>query len=181
MEAGVITNARKSIDVGTTVTGLLLGTERIYRFVHLNPAIRFEPFTYTHGADVLARIDNFVALNSAIEVDLTGQINAEEIAGSYVGSVGGAVDFLRGAARSRGGVPVIALRSTAGREQRSRIVARLSGPVSTARSDAGVIVTEHGIADLRGKSLRERRRLMIDIAPPHARAELDATAPAGRS
>jgi acyl-CoA hydrolase len=111
-----------------------------------------------------------------VEVDLTGQVNAEVARGRYVGSVGGAVDFLRGAARSPGGVPVVMLPSKAGAV--SRIVARLNGPVSTLRSDAGVVVTEHGIADLRGLTLAERAERMIGIAAPEFREALAAAADA---
>jgi acetyl-CoA hydrolase len=105
-------------------------------------------------------------------VDLSGQVNAEELRGRYVGSVGGASDFLRGAARSPGGVPIVALTSTAGGA--SRIVARLSGPVSTARSDAGVIVTEYGLADLRGAPVTVRYERMLAVAHPEHRAALAA-------
>ena len=123
---------------------------------------------------MLSAIERFVAVNSAIEVDLTGQVNAEQAAGRYVGAVGGAADFLRGAARSQGGLPIVALPSLAG--GRSRIVARLSGPVSTSRADAGLIVTEHGVADLRGQPLSKRIRRMIDIAAPQFRAALEQEA-----
>lgn len=168
--SGVITNARKTRDRGVTVTGLALGGRSTRQLIHRNPAVQFRSTRYTHDAGVLASIDRLVALNSAVEVDLTGQINAEQVAGSYVGAVGGAVDFLRGAARSRGGLPIVALPSTAG--TLSRIVARLSGPVSTSRADVGLIVTEHGIADLRGQPLSERIRRMIAIADPRFRDEL---------
>jgi acyl-CoA hydrolase len=175
MEAGVVTNARKAVDPGVTVGGLLLGTRRVYRFAHANPDLRFAAATYTHGADVLARQERLVALNAAIEVDLTGQVNAEVAAGTYLGSVGGAGDFLRGAGRARGGLPIVALASTVGPGGASRIVSRLSGPVSTARSDAGLVVTEHGVADLRGRTLRERKTLMIALADPAHRDALAAT------
>ena len=173
--SGVITNARKSIDRGVTVAGIMMGSRRLYDLAHRNPAIQFRSTNYVHHAEVLARIDRFVALNTAIEVDLTGQVNAEVAGGLYIGAVGGALDFLRGAARSRGGVPVVALPSTAGdgAKRSSRIAARLSGPVSTPRSDAGVIATEYGIADLRGQVLSERRRRMIAIAHPDFRAALE--------
>lgn len=171
---GAITNARKSRDRGITVTGLALGGRPVHALVHRNPAVQFRSTRYTHDAGVLADIAHFVALNSAVEVDLTGQVNAEQAAGSYVGAVGGATDFLRGAARSRGGLPIVALPSMAGRH--SRIVARLSGPVSTSRADAGLIVTEHGVADLRGLPLSKRIRRMIDIAAPGFRATLEKEA-----
>jgi acetyl-CoA hydrolase len=171
VQAGVITNARKSIDRGVTVAGVMFGSKRLHDFAHNNRQIQFRSCAYTHGAGVLAQIENFVALNSAVEVDLSGQINAEVAAGVYVGAVGGAVDFLRGAQRSKGGLPIVALPSTAGRH--SRIVARLNGPVSTPRSDAGIIVTEYGVADLRGAGLAERARRMIAIAHPDEREKLE--------
>ncbi|MGK8204860.1 acetyl-CoA hydrolase/transferase family protein [Burkholderia cenocepacia] len=171
MESGVITNARKTIDAGKTVAGVLIGSARLHDFVHQNPNVLLRSTDYVHNAEVLASIDRLVAINSAIEVDLTGQVNAEVANGSYLGAVGGAGDFLRGAARSRGGVPIIALPSTS--KGQSRIVARLSGPVSTPRCDAGLIVTEYGVADLRGLSLKQRVRRMIDIAHPDVRPELD--------
>lgn len=176
-EAGVITNARKTRDRGVSVTGWLLGSRQIYDFAHRNPGVRLCPSFYTHDPAVLSGHDRFVAINSAVEVDLTGQVNAEVAGGQYIGSVGGAAEFLRGAHGSRGGLPIIALPATVGRSGASRIVARLSGPVSTPRSEAGLFVTEHGIADLRGRTLAERRRLMIEIAAPEHRAALDATAP----
>lgn len=171
MERGVITNARKSVDAGVTVTGMMMSTHRMHRFAHRNPAVQFRGTDGIHGAAALARHERFTALNSAIEVDLTGQIAAEVAGGAYLGAVGGALDFLRAARTSRGGLPVVALPSRAGTA--SRIVARLSGPVSTPRSDAGVIVTEHGVADLRGRSLRERVRRMIAIADPSLRESLE--------
>ena len=174
MEAGVITNARKSIDRGVTVAALMFGSRRLQQFCHRNPLVQFRSNAYTHNAEVLARIERFTALNTAIEVDLSGQINAETAGGVYVGAVGGALDFLRGAHRSKGGLPIVALPSTAGKA--SRIVAKLSGPVSTPRSDAGIIVTEYGVADLRGAPLSERARLMIAIAHPDFREQLERDA-----
>ena len=123
---------------------------------------------------MLAASHKLTAINAAIEVDLTGQINAEVAAGCYVGAVGGAVDFLRGAARSRGGLPIVALPATT--KGRTRIVVQLSGPVSSPRSDAGLIVTEHGVADLRGQTLSRRVRRLIDIAAPEHREDLERQA-----
>lgn len=171
---GGVTNARKSRDRGITVAGLALGGRPVHELIHRNPAVQFRSTRYTHDVGVLSSIERFVALNSAVEVDLTGQVNAELAAGRYVGAVGGAADFLRGAARSRGGLPIVALPSLAG--GRSRIVSRLSGPVSTSRADAGLIVTEHGVADLRGQPLAQRIRRMIDIAAPQFRAALEQEA-----
>lgn len=172
-ESGVITNACKAVDRGTTIAGMLLGSRRIYQFAHANPAIQLRGTQYTHALDVIRQIDRFVAINSAVEVDLTGQVNAEMAGGHYVGGVGGAVDFARGAAASHGGLPIIALPSTGGRCAASRIVSQLNGPVSTSRADAGIVVTEYGVADLRGRTLRQRQQLMIDIAHPSHRAQLE--------
>ncbi len=171
MQSGAITNERKSIDRGVTVGGIMFGSKRLHDFAHRNPQIQFRSSSYTHGPAVLAQHERFTALNSAVEVDLSGQINAEVAAGVYVGAVGGAVDFLRAAHYSKGGLPIVALPSTAGKH--SRIVARLNGPVSTPRSDAGIVVTEYGVADLRGATLAARRRRLLDIAHPDFRAELE--------
>ncbi|MBD1552472.1 acetyl-CoA hydrolase/transferase family protein [Pseudomonas typographi] len=172
MQRGVITNQRKTRDRGISIGGILMGSRVLHDFASHNPAIELRSTRYTHDAQVLASIDRLVAINSAVEVDLTGQINSEVAAGSYVGAVGGALDFIRGAQRSKGGLPIIALPATAG--SHSRIVAQLSGPVTIPRSDAGVIVTEFGVADLRGLTLDQRRAKMLDIAHPDYRAQLQA-------
>lgn len=177
MEAGVITNRRKAIDPGATVTGVLLGGRRLFDFAHRNPAIQMRPATYTHGASVLARLERFVSVNTAVEVDLTGQVNAEVAGSLHVGAVGGAVDYVRGAAASAGGTAIIALPSTARGGSVSRIVARLgAGVTSTARSDTDLVVTEYGVAELWGRSLRERACSLIRIAHPDFRAELEEAA-----
>ena len=173
-ESGALTNARKSIDRGVSIAGLLVGSQRLQRHAHRNPAIQLRGSEYTHGADVLRQIDHFVALNAAIEIDLSGQINAEVAGGQYVGAVGGAPDFLRAAHLSRGGLPIVALPATAG--ARSRIVAHLSGPASTPRCDAGLIVTEFGVADLRGLTINQRRRKLLDIAHPDHQEALERLA-----
>ncbi|MFE6926022.1 acetyl-CoA hydrolase/transferase family protein [Nocardia sp. NPDC057663] len=170
IEKGVVTNARKTTDRGVSVAAVLIGTQRSFSHVHDNPAVSLRPITYTHDPERLAAQHRFVAINSAIEVDLTGQVNSEVAGGRYVGAVGGGGEFLRAAARSAGGVPIIALPSTAGAH--SRVVERLSGPVSIARSDAGIVVTEFGTADLRGLSLTERRERMLAIAHPDHREAL---------
>ena len=179
IEAGVVTGARKSVDRGLAVTGLLLGTGTLVKRAAADKSILLRDTRYTHDQAVLAAQHALVAINSAIEVDLTGQSNIEVAAGRYVGGTGGAADFLRGAARSAGGIPVIALPSTTGRSTAgpaSRIVARLHGPAALARADAGVIVTEYGVADLRGLSLTRRRERMIAIAHPDHRAALESAA-----
>jgi acyl-CoA hydrolase len=173
MERGVITNARKPIDTGGTVCGSLRGTQRLYKFAHKNPSIRMFTFIHTHRAEILSQLDNFVAINSAIEVDLTGQINAEIASGVQVGGVGGQGDFLRGANLAARGHAIVAMPSTALDGTASRIVPRLSGVVTTARSDADVIITEYGAAELRGQPLDERVRRMVAIAHPAFRETLE--------
>jgi acyl-CoA hydrolase len=174
IEAGVVTGARKSVDRGLVVTGFLMGTRALIARAAADSSVQLRDTRYTHDHAVLAAQHALVAINSATEVDLTGQANTETAAGRYVGGVGGAADFLRGAARSAGGVPVIALPSTAGTA--SRVVASLNGPVSVARADAGVIVTEYGVADLRGLTLAQRRKRMLAIAHPGHRPALEAAA-----
>lgn len=168
--AGTVTNSRKSIDTGISIGGALMGGAPLRAFAHSNPALELRGTDYTHDPKVLGRLDRFAAINSAIEVDLTGQINSETAGNRYLGAVGGIVDFLRAAGTSPGGLPIVALPSTGG--GRNRIVSTLSGPVSVPRSDSCIIVTEYGIADLRGASLRERIKRMIAIAHPEHRETL---------
>ncbi len=143
--------------VATADCAMLIGTRKLFDFARDNPAIRLRSTEYTHHPRVLASLARFVAINSAVEVDLTGQVNAEVARGSYLGAVGGALDFIRAASFSPGGVSLLLLPA-------ARIVKTLSGPVSTPRSEAGVIITERGAADLRGCTLRERVRRMEAIA-----------------
>lgn len=171
IEAGVVTNARKTRDRFLTVGGLLMGTRRLFDLAAADPSIQLRPTAYTHDIDVLAGIDSFVSVNAALEVDLLGQVNSERLGASYVGAVGGAVDFARGAARSADGIPVTALPSTS--HGRSRIVPRLTVPASVPAVDAGVVVTEYGVADLRGRTQAQRAELLIQIAHPDHRAALD--------
>jgi acyl-CoA hydrolase len=175
MRDGIVTNEFKEIDVGLSVTGCLMGTRALFDFAHRNPRILMCAPLHTHATNVLQRLSHFVSINSAMEVDLTGQVNAESVDGEYVGAVGGQVDYVRAAAGSDGGCSIIALPALA-KDGGSKIVASLSGPVTTARSDAGVIVTEFGAADLRGKSLQQRRRAMIAIAGPAHREALERAA-----
>jgi len=176
IESGAMTNARKPIDRGIAVACMVLGTSRVYRFVHRNPAFMLFTTLHTHNAAVISQLGNFVSINSAVEVDLTGQVNAEVAGGVYVGSVGGQVDFVRGAQLAANGRAVIALLSTARGGKISRIVSRLSGPVTTARSDTDVVVTEFGFAELRGQPLDERARRLIAIAHPDFRESLEREA-----
>lgn len=174
IESGAVTNAHKSIDRGLTTAGVLLGTQRVYRFAERNAALNLQPFSYTHALSTLVRLDGFTAINSAIEVDLTGQINAEVLNGAYVGALGGQSDFIRGALVAKNGRSIIALPSTALNDTVSRIVLKLNeGTTTTARSDADVFVTEWGAAQLRGQPLKERVRRMIAIAHPDHREQLE--------
>lgn len=177
IEAGAVTGAQKAADRGLVVTGFLLGTSFLFQHAARNRGVQLRDTRYTHDAVVLAAQHKFAAINGAIEVDLTGQINTETIFGRFVGAVGGAADFMRAAARSPGGLPITVLPSTAGAA--SRIVARLTGPASVARADAGLIVTEHGVADLRGVPVRERQRRMLAVADPAHRGALEAELAAG--
>lgn len=171
VEAGAVTNATKKIDTGVTVGGVLMGTRRLYDWAHDNPRLAVRGATYTHGASVLAELDNLVTVNGAMEIDLTGQVNAEVTAGgSYVGAIGGQVDYVRGGAASAHGRSILVLPAMV--KSRSTIVPRLTTPVTTARSDVDTVVTEHGVAHLRGRPLAERARLLAEIADPSVRDEL---------
>lgn len=176
VERGVMTNARKRVFPGVCVAGALIGTKRLYGFAHCNEALLMCDSSVTHGDGVLSGIEGLVSINSAVEVDLTGQVNAELAGEAYVGGTGGQVDYVRAGHRSPAGRSIIAMPSTARCGSVSRIVATLSGPVTTARSEVDVIVTEHGAAELRGCDLRERARRMIAIAHPSFREELERAA-----
>ena len=176
VEAGVITNARKPMDPGVSITGALIGSRRLFEFANHNSKIGMRSSAYTHDASVLSRLPKLVTLNSALEVDLTGQVNAEQSGSQYLGATGGQVDFVRAGARSPQGHSLIALPATARGGKVSRITATLSGPVTTARSDADVIVTEFGAAELKGQTLAERTRRLVAIAHPSFREELDRAA-----
>ena len=155
--SGVVCDAVRLVQPKTVVGGAVMGTQALFDWARENPALQLVSSDITHGAATLAKIEHFVAINSAVEVDLTGQVNGEVARESYVGAVGGALDFVRAANQSRGGLSIIALPA-------SRVVERLSGPVSVPRSEAGLFVTEHGVADLRGCTLAERERRMKRIS-----------------
>ncbi|MFC6620139.1 acetyl-CoA hydrolase/transferase family protein [Novosphingobium panipatense] len=175
-EAGVLTNARKEIDRGISINGALIGTRRLYDWANGNPAIRMTPTSYTHDAGVLGQLSRLVTINSALEVDLTGQVNAEQSGSAYLGGTGGQVDFVRAGARSPGGASLMVLSATAKGGTISKIVPSLSGPVTSARSEVDVVVTEFGAAQLKGQALAERARRLVAIAHPDFREELDRTA-----
>ena len=177
IEQGVVTNERKPLDTGITTTAILAGTNRLYAFAHKNPRVRMFTYAHTHNAQVLCRLDKFVAINSAVEVDLTGQVNAEVASGVYVGGTGGQGDFVRGAMAAAHGHSIIALPSTARDGAVSRIVPVLKDvPITTPRSDADIVVTEFGAAELRGQPLDERIRRMIAIGHPNFREVLQREA-----
>jgi acyl-CoA hydrolase len=176
METGVIDNSRKSVDVGVAVAGALTGSSELYQFADANPAIAIEAVSYTHAIDTLAAIDDLVSVNSAIEVDLTGQAGSEVIGSSYLGTIGGQIDFIRGANASKGGRSIIGLPSRTSKGA-PRIVPQLQSGVATIpRSDAHFFVTEYGAADLRGLSISNRVKRMISIAHPDDRDELQRAA-----
>jgi len=180
VEAGVITNRRKPFDTGRCVAGTLLGSRRLYSWAHRNPVLAMRSPRYTHDILVHAAIPCLIGINTALEVDLTGQMNAETAKGRHVGMVGGHGDFMRGCLRSRGGRGIIAMEATARKGTVSRIVPRLSdGIVTTARCDADTVVTEYGIAELRGRTVSERARQLIAIAHPDFRRSLSEAASAG--
>ena len=176
VEAGVLTNARKTLHPGKIIAGFILGTSNLYRWVDDNPIIELHPTEYVNDPFVIAQNERMVAVNSAIEVDLTGQVCADSIGHKFYSGVGGQLDFIYGASRSRDGVPIIALPSTA--KDFSRIVVALKpgAGVVTSRNHVRYIVTEYGIADLYGKTIRQRAQALINIAHPMFREELTSQA-----
>jgi acyl-CoA hydrolase len=178
MEAGIITGTRKTLHPGKAVATLILGSRALYRFVHNNPAFEMHPSSYTNDPFIIAQNERMISVNSAIEVDLTGQVCSDSIGTQIYSGFGGQLDFVRGATRSRGGLPIIALLSTAQGGKVSRIVPHLKpgAGVVTTRGDVHYVVTEFGVADLYGKNLQQRARALIDIAHPQFRAELERAA-----
>ncbi|MBS7701040.1 MAG: hypothetical protein KF792_04930 [Chelatococcus sp.] len=173
IENGTVTNAYKGVDEGVSVTGCLFGSDRLNAHASGNPAVALRAATHTHNGEVMARLKSLYSVNSAIEVDLTGQVNAEQAGGRYLGAVGGQIDFVRGAQLSPGGRSIIALPSTTPDGRTSRIVASLAGrPVTTARSEVDLVVTEYGVADLRGCSFARRMEHLAAIAHPAFRDAL---------
>ena len=173
--SGALATAPDAFGRAPIVTGVALGSPALYDFVAGRAGIAFRPVSHTHAIDVLGRIDNLVAINSAIEVDLLGQANAEMIGGRQISATGGLVDFLRGARRSKNGRAIVGLVSTTSDGKTSRIVSGFAPgtSVSVARSDIDFVVTEHGIADLRGKTPRARAEALIEVAAPQFRSELE--------
>ncbi|MET0390435.1 MAG: acetyl-CoA hydrolase/transferase C-terminal domain-containing protein [Polyangiales bacterium] len=176
VEAGVITNARKPFDQGISVTTALIGTRRLYQHAHDNRHVAVRSSLYTHDAGVMSKLPKLVTINSAVEVDLSGQVNAEQSGDDYVGGTGGQTDFVRAGARSLGGHAIMALPATAKGGKVSRVTIQVSGPVTTARNDVDVVVTEFGAAELKGQTLAERARRMVAIAHPDFREALSRAA-----
>ncbi len=178
MEEGIITGNRKTLHPGKVVATFILGTRSLYDFVHDNPLFEVHPVDHTNNPFIIAQNDNMIAINSALEVDLTGQVCSDSI-GTYIYSgFGGQLDFIRGAAASKGGKPIIALPSTCKKGTLSRIVPKLkegSGVVTT-RADVQYVVTEYGAANLWGKNLQERAKALINIAHPDFREMLEKEA-----
>lgn len=174
VEAGVITNERKTFHPGKIIAGFVLGTQRLYEFIDDNPIVELHPTEYINDPFNIARNDKMVSINSAIQVDLTGQVCADSIGTRLYSGVGGQVDFVRGASRSQGGMPIIAMLSTAKNGTISRIVPTLTegAGVITTRNDVHYIATEYGVADLYGRTIRERARQLVEIAHPDFREKL---------
>ena len=176
VEAGVLTNARKTLHPGKIIAGFILGTKRLYDWAHNNPLLEFHRTEYVNDPFVVAQNERMVAINSAIEVDLTGQICADSIGSKLYSGVGGQLDFIYGASRSKDGVPIIALPSTV--KDISRIVSTLKkgAGVVTSRNHVHFVVTEYGVASLYGKTVRERAQALISIAHPKFRDQLTSEA-----
>jgi acyl-CoA hydrolase len=174
VEAGVITNRRKKVHPGRIVTSFVLGTERLYRFVDDNPLVEFHPCDRTNDTSLIRKNDKVIAINSALEIDLSGQVVADSIGFRIYSGIGGQMDFIRGAALSDGGKPIIALPSTAAGGRASRIVSAIKpgAGVVTTRGHVHWVVTEFGAVDLFGLSLRRRAEALVAIAHPDFRAEL---------
>jgi acyl-CoA hydrolase len=174
IDAGVITGARKNFKPRKIILGFALGTKNLFDYVDNNPIFEFHPTAYTNDPALIARNDNMVAINSALQVDITGQVCSDSIGTYFYSGIGGQVDFLRGASRSKGGKPIIALSSTAKNGTISRITPMLApgAGVVTSRGLIRYVVTEYGVAYLHGKSIRERAQALIEIAHPKFREEL---------
>lgn len=180
VENGVITCAKKTFHPGKIVAGFLFGSKKLYEFIDNNPLIEMHPTDYVNDPFNIAQNDKMVAINAALQIDLTGQVCADSIGTHFYSGVGGQLDFIRGAARSKGGLPIIACLSTAKNGTLSRIVPTLNegAGVVTTRNDVHYVVTEHGVVNLFGKTVRQRAQALIQIAEPKFREELTAAAKA---
>ncbi|WP_407306503.1 acetyl-CoA hydrolase/transferase family protein [Desulfosporosinus sp. SB140] len=177
-EAGVITNRKKTSNPGKFIATFLMGTRKLYDFVNNNPNVELHPVDYVNDPYVIGLHESMISINSALQVDLMGQVNAEMIGSKQFSAVGGQVDYVRGSSRSMNGKSIIALPSTAAGGKISRITCELDrgAAVTTSRNDVHYVVTEYGAVDLRGKSLRARAEALIGIAHPNFRSSLMADA-----
>jgi acetyl-CoA hydrolase len=183
VEAGVLTSARKTLHPGKIVLGFVLGSQRLYSWVNDNPLCEFRRTEYVNDPFIIAQNDNMVAINSAIEIDLTGQVCADSIGPKFFSGIGGQLDFVYGASRSKGGIPIIAMPSTnvlKDGTSASKIVSTLKpgAGVVTGRNHVHYVVTEYGVADLYGKSIRQRVKALVGISHPDFRADLEKQADA---
>lgn len=178
VDAGVITGRKKTLLPGKAVGSFLMGTRKLYQWANDNPHLEMRPTQFTNDPFQISRNDTMCAINSAIAVDLTGQVAADTVRGKFFSGIGGQVDFIRGAARSKGGKPIIALPATAmeGAVSRIQVTFEEGTGVVTSRGDIHFVVTEFGVADLWGKSVRQRAEALIAIAHPDFRGELLAGA-----
>jgi itaconate CoA-transferase len=176
IEAGVVTNRRKRLNPGKTVYTFAMGQKAMYDFLDDNPSVESHPVDYVNDPFIIAQNENVVSINAALQIDLTGAVNAEHLLGHQFSATGGQLDFVRGAYASRGGKSIIACHSTAAKGKASRIVARLDGPVTTQRIDTHIVMTELGSADLKGKSSMDRAKALIALAHPQFRDGLTAAA-----
>jgi itaconate CoA-transferase len=172
IEKGVVTNARKKIHPGKTIFTVAYGNQRLYDFMNHNPSLESYPVSYVNSAAVISQLDNLISVNTALQVDLLGQCNAEFLDGAQFSSPGGQLDFIRGAYNSSRGKSIIAINSTASSGLASRIVPQLTGPVTDSRIDTQIVVTEYGAVDLKGKTVSQRARGLINISHPRFRDEL---------
>jgi 4-hydroxybutyrate CoA-transferase len=174
IESGVVNGRRKTLHPRKLILGFALGTKKLFDFVHENPIFEFHPNSYTNNPILIAQNDRMVAINSALQIDITGQICADSMGTYFYSGIGGQVDFIRGATRSKGGKPIIALPSTAKNDTISRIVPTLNpgSGVVTSRGAVHYVVTEYGVAYLHGRSIRQRAEALIQIAHPKFRDQL---------
>jgi acetyl-CoA hydrolase len=174
-EAGVITNEKKALHPGKIVSSFIMGSRALYDFVDNNPVVEMHPTQYTNDPFIISQNNDMISINSAISIDLTGQVNADSMGTRLYSGIGGQVDFVRGAARAKNGKAFLAFPATAKGGELSRIVPTLAdgAGVVTSRGDVQYVVTEYGVAYIHGKSIRERARALINIAHPKFRDELE--------
>jgi len=175
IDKGIITSQKKTLHPGKVVATFVMGTQKLYDYAHNNPLFELHPCDYTNNPFIIAQNEKMVAINSCIEVDITGQVCADSIGTKIYSGFGGQVDFMRGAAHSKDGKPIIALPSTTKNGKVSRIVPQLKhgAGVVTTRADVHYVVTEYGVASLHGRNLRQRAEALIAIAHPSFRQELE--------